>query len=1104
MEEGESFLWKSNADALTMVSVTLGRVINTLLTARPRKLNDAVSRLSSNPRANPSSGSLDESLWFLHKYVKDAAEKDESLDDFLIPMLENSLRSKNVKHSHGGQSMILLNWLFQDEFIFQAMARNLAEIIATKDDHFIAFGWCTLVRGLVDYESATDQYPMNGIRERHIELLKILSSCFSHILHIISKGSALQDGFELPSRLAVSAADCLLVLTEYITKVITVPSNRQKSSNASSPSQRVELLSTGGGKKAINTHKSSETSNKEMEHLLWDHLEEILRLVQKLLAWSQKSRPLHVKGLEQVLKWLQEIKGRSDHLQSGFMKTGVLLLSSCWKHYSKLLRLEDHKMSHQYKELLEQYLSGLQFYTKNHAGGHSEIKDSGTETRKFFLSCLCLLLGRFDRKKLESVVSENGMRIAHAILPQLHCADEDVIEGVVCILKAIIFKPHSLPGNSHTDNRETDVVLPMLINLLDEQDGTARAVVMLMAEYCLMSKDTQCLQEVLQRLASEIVEQRKNAIEVISELIHISSDKATELASSSWKDIAEHLLERLEDEEISIRQQASNLLPMIDPSMILPSLVSLVHSPDERVQSCASDALLRLLKYHNKSAEVICMLLDCLGNINQGPNFQGSEGEGEGSKLETDQVLKLIPEWSRSVENWNILIGPLIDKMFAQPSNATIVRFLSYISGHLVEVANIILDHVLLHTKGQIDMDESSFSRWENRNQTSDDSENVEKLLFDHLCPLLIIRMLPLSVFNDLKSSIMYGEFINQDDRDFKIFGDECVVSLLFKRAFYKFEFEDVRKLAAELCGRIHPQVLIPIISSQLEHAASSRDLLKMKACLFSLCTSLVVRGKDSLSQPAMFDIRKSLEKVLLWSSLDGDDVLKAQHGCIDCLALMICADLQALESLHKDSNKEKNLIGGWKIDSGEPASRNSVLPYVINQLTSIKNEPVSTPHLGGEICTFGAPVPLPFRLCMANALISACQKISDSGKKPFAKQTLPFLIRSVEAITESDIRAACIQVLFSSVYHLKSVVSPYACDLLKLSVKALKKGSEKEKMAGAKLMASLMGSDDEILESISGGLVEARSVLSSISLTDPSMELRQICSKLLACITYP
>lgn len=60
------------------------------------------------------------------------------------------------------------------------------------------------------------------------------------------------------------------------------------------------------------------------------------------------------------------------------------------------------------------------------------------------------------------------------------------------------------------------------------------------------------------------------------------------------------------------------------------------------------------------------------------------------------------------------------------------------------------------------------------------------------------------------------------------------------------------------------------------------------------------------------------------------------------------------------------------------------------------------------------------------------------------------------------------------------------------------------EKLAGAKLMASLMASEDEILESIAGGLVEARSVLSSISFAESSPELRQMCQKLLACVTYP
>lgn len=60
------------------------------------------------------------------------------------------------------------------------------------------------------------------------------------------------------------------------------------------------------------------------------------------------------------------------------------------------------------------------------------------------------------------------------------------------------------------------------------------------------------------------------------------------------------------------------------------------------------------------------------------------------------------------------------------------------------------------------------------------------------------------------------------------------------------------------------------------------------------------------------------------------------------------------------------------------------------------------------------------------------------------------------------------------------------------------------ERMVAAKLMASLMASDDEILEGISEGLLEAKSTLLSISLSDPSFEVRQVCQKLLACITSP
>lgn len=56
----------------------------------------------------------------------------------------------------------------------------------------------------------------------------------------------------------------------------------------------------------------------------------------------------------------------------------------------------------------------------NHTGGgHTDDNDGGLETRKFFLNCLCLLLGRLDSKRFESTVSEFGMNIARILVPQV-------------------------------------------------------------------------------------------------------------------------------------------------------------------------------------------------------------------------------------------------------------------------------------------------------------------------------------------------------------------------------------------------------------------------------------------------------------------------------------------------------------------------------------------------------------------------------------------------------------------------------------------------------------------------------------------------------------
>ena len=59
---------------------------------------------------------------------------------------------------------------------------------------------------------------------------------------------------------------------------------------------------------------------------------------------------------------------------------------------------------------------------------HADNKDGGLETRKFFLNCLCLLLGRLDSKRFESTVLEFGMNISRILVPQVGNFTEGLVE----------------------------------------------------------------------------------------------------------------------------------------------------------------------------------------------------------------------------------------------------------------------------------------------------------------------------------------------------------------------------------------------------------------------------------------------------------------------------------------------------------------------------------------------------------------------------------------------------------------------------------------------------------------------------------------------------
>lgn len=77
-----------------------------------------------------------------------------------MDLILQSLQSKGSRRDN--QVLRLLNWLYQDESVSRSFTQNLISIISRKEDHYIAYGWCNLVRDLLDSEPLTKQYLMNG------------------------------------------------------------------------------------------------------------------------------------------------------------------------------------------------------------------------------------------------------------------------------------------------------------------------------------------------------------------------------------------------------------------------------------------------------------------------------------------------------------------------------------------------------------------------------------------------------------------------------------------------------------------------------------------------------------------------------------------------------------------------------------------------------------------------------------------------------------------------------------------------------------------------------------------------------------------------------
>ncbi|KAH7282662.1 hypothetical protein KP509_35G042300 [Ceratopteris richardii] len=742
------------------------------------------------------------------------------------------------------------------------------------------------------------------------------------------------------------------------------------------------------------------------------------------------------------------------------------------------------------------------------------------ELRVFFLTCSSLLLGRLVPVELEGILQECGPVLLQALFGLLRSKHEDVLDLAIAILRALLFQSGAFEGTTLKMN----IVAPLLMDLLDERDATCKAAVALIADYFAMNPCAPEMEKLFRLLGSENLAQRQNALAVISELLQALSSSDHDMADGIRKLVAVHLLKHLGDTELVNRLEISRLFSKLDPEFVLPALVHNVYSRDEKVRSAASASIIALLKHHSDSCVTLCVLLDSTRNIIHNAQLPSHPGQIAISKntlsSDVDRVMHLIRNWARE-HDWEQKIDVILKKMFLEPSNPVIPRFLSEINTQLLKNIDSVFRNVLCFMIEQKQLLENLSAKGKQGDGSF--QESAESFVFEKLSPLLVLKVLPLAAF-DKSCREFYGRTVeNGGHFDLK---DVCIMHFLLDRACGEYEAYEVRKLSSELLGRCNPGIVLPVLETRLKNGIKGRHFLEMKSCLFSLCNLVMLRGTLALQNPCMVSIRLLLFQVLMWPCSPTDaDTYNVQYGCIDCLALIIVAELGS-SSTEKSSGYQNF---GWKFldkrvieevgaetnssdgnfESVQAAFQQSVLLLVVSCL--VDQNHANTFLLGqlqlqnandGASYADDFTIHASFRICMGNVLIRATQQISTKDRSGFLSYTMPIILDYIQVAKDGHVLSVCLQFLFSVVHNFKDQTLPYAIDFFNLSLRIIRsKASSEERLAATRLLASLMSSTDIVMNEVAPLLPQAVHVLETVSRIDPSSELRILCEKLLECM---
>jgi hypothetical protein len=669
------------------------------------------------------------------------------------------------------------------------------------------------------------------------------------------------------------------------------------------------------------------------------------------------------------------------------------------------------------------------------------------------------------------------------------------------------------------------------------------------------------LRSIFEKLGASAVDTRRNALDVLSEALSRGAGQAPADAQQSNASAPHELLPEyaaaltskilpcLSDADLVTRHTSALLLGRLSPPCVLPPLLALCGDRDGRTRSAAAEALAAVLRHHAPPARALSALLACIAASQQGtvaaasclPAHPGQIGDARDvtaaagglaapasgaalSDASVERALGILGKWAAAdvaPADWPPLIDVLLHAMRAAPENASLVRAASALGSHMGAPGGPAA-HVLRRVHALLAAQPAPATA-----QAGDAAT-----LFERLSPLLVLRVLPLEAFDDqLAQDVLYGDLgggaaAAEPQPDAVPAGATCIAVTLLRRMSDLREPDDVRRVAAELTGRLRPLVAWPWLLARLLDAHRASDMPHLRAALFAVCTALAARGTAALpnAAPPPRQLLAALTDVLTWALPEPDaaphgaeELRKTQLGCMDFLAALVSAQLDA-------SRGAGPRIAEVDADDAVDTCCADVLsPLLAVVICAADTLPWCAPDAVAEDA-------LPsLRACCANAVITMGRHASSRARTVLANRVLPTLARCAylgascccmlpvgaslhltfgclrcRALSRGAVppvaRPAVFQVAFATAHHGGAATAPFAAELAELAAAALRSAGREHadtRLGAAKLLTALLGADEAVLSALAGSWQTVGDAVRGVAAMDASPELRAVCETL-------